>query len=224
MGHTSKTVQEATTTTGIKIQSSSDAFSLNEMVTLDRNAFGDRTAIAAAEWTTDRLASHTPFLSVLTFVFEQVEQRLEDYGFWLLTGSTAWQPDTRLTRYRKRFRSLKMRGIDFEVVADRSESVVEMDGKLKFFGAVKLDETILALVEPTMTPHPCAYIVALPDERGQDFPLSSGWSGIWNNDSQLIESIVASDGIVLQRIGFFDDPDVGLLALGSPTVLAKMVS
>jgi hypothetical protein len=224
VGRTSMIPQETTMTTEIKVQSSSDAFSHNELIALDREVFGDEAVIAAVEWTTDRIASAQPFLSVLSFIFEHAEQRLEDYGFWLLTGSTAWQPDTRLARYRKRFRSLKMQGIDFESVADRFEDAVEKDGKIKFFGAVRLNESVLPLVELTMTPRPCAYIVAVPNGSDHNFPLSSGWLGLWNKDSHLIKSIAAADGIVMQRTGFFDDPEIGLLALGSPTVLAKIVA
>lgn len=210
-------------TTEIKIQSSLDAFSQNEFVALDREVYSIGVSIAAVEWTARRMANKAPFLDVLSFVFEKLSRTLRNYDCWLLIGDAVWQPDTRIARYKKTFKSLKMQGIDFETVADRFESVVEMDGKLKFFGAVRLEHFNLAYVERIMTPRPCAYIVALPNGRRHDFSLSLGWSGIWNEDGRLIKSVIACDGIVLQRTGFFDDPEVGLIGLCSPTILESIL-
>lgn len=206
----------------IKIQSSPDAFANNALIALKREMFCGGVALAASEWTTERTVSADAFLGVLGFVFARATQRLEGYGIWLLTGDTAWQTDTRIVRYRKRFNALKMRGIDFETIPDRFEWEIESAGKLKFFGVVRLDQSVLPLVQLAMTPRSCTYIVALPHGREQNIPRSSAWSGQWNEDSHLVEMIGDSNGIAFQRTGFFDDREVGLLALGSPTALEKI--
>jgi hypothetical protein len=210
-----------TMTTEIKTVSTADVFSPNELIKLTREAFVSDLSLAAAEWTMDRVAVNEPFMNVLTFVFERLGERFPDYSVWLLTGDEAWRVDSRAARHKKRFRALKMRGIDFEVVSDRTECMIEKDGMLKFFGAVRLEKSSLPLLQAVMTVRSCSYLVAWPAEK-RDFPISSGWSGIWQEDSHLIELVAHSNGIVFQRTGFFDDPEVGLLAVGNPIMLGRL--
>ncbi|MBB5410170.1 hypothetical protein HDG34_004123 [Paraburkholderia sp. HC6.4b] len=206
------------------VLSSADAFSDDKVVRLQRTAFPDNLSLSATEWTVQRHHASSSFLEVLNFVFAQILERLKGYEIWLLTGDTAWQPDTRIVRYRKRFNALKVQGIDFEAIPERYESMVEHDGKLKFFGAVRLEASVIHLVPLTTTPRSCTYIVALPNPSDFRFPLSLGWSGQLNEDSRLVASIVDHGGIVFQRVGFFDDPQVGLVAVGSPPILARIAA
>ncbi|RDK03359.1 hypothetical protein [Paraburkholderia lacunae] len=210
-------------TTDIKLLSSADVFLENDIVRLERSAFPADIQLGAAEWSAERQGHHDAFLLVLNFALRQVMDRLGNYDIWLLTGDSVWQADTRIVRYRKRFNSLKMRGIDFEAISDRFESMIEEGGKLKFFGAVRLDVSVFSTVPLTMTPGACTYIVAKPKGNPWEFPLSAGWSGKWNNDSQLIAAIAAIGGIAFQRFGFFDDPQVGLIGIGSPATLERIV-
>lgn len=210
-------------TTDLKLLSSTDVFRENDIVRLERSAFPADIRLSAAEWSVERRGHPDAFLLVLNFVLGQVMDRLGDYDLWLLTGDSAWQTDTRIVRYRKRFNSLKMRGIDFEAMSDRSESMIEQDGKLKFFGVVRFDVSVFSTVPLTMTPGACTYIVAKPKSNPWEFPLSAGWAGKWNDDGQMIAAIAAIGGIAFQRFGFFDDPQVGLIAIGSPDVLERIV-
>lgn len=148
---------------------------------------------------------------------------MSSYGLWLLLGDTRWQNDTRIIRYRKKFNSLKAQGIDFEALQDRQEFMVEQSGKLKFFGAVRLEEDALVLVPKTMQPGSCTYLLALPD-IAPDLSKSSGWSGQLGKDSNLIQSNVINGGVIFQRVGYFDDPEIGLVALGKPEVMARLIA
>lgn len=207
----------------INVLSTLDAFAGNDFVLLRRSAFPDNLCLGAAEWTMDKTRSSEPFAEVLDFVLKRVRQRLNNYDCWLIIGDSVWLDDTRIVRYKKLFNSLKAQGMDFDAAPERVESFVEKDGKLKFFGAVRLNASVTPVVPLTTTPGSCTYIVARPANSEWQFPLSLGWTGDRNQDGRLITMVAGNGGIVFQRVGYFDDPQVGLVALASPSVLGRMV-
>ncbi|SAK98735.1 hypothetical protein AWB82_07236 [Caballeronia glebae] len=210
-------------TTEITIGVADDAFSKNDLIRLERATFEETIALSAADWIAKREPQDAALIDVLHFVYRSLQQRMEGYHLWLLLGDTRWQDDTRIIRYRKIFNSLKVQGLDFERFPDRQEFMVEQCGKLKFFGAVLLGEDALVSVPETMQPGSCTYLLALPN-IAPDLSESSGWSGRLNTDFELIQSNVKNDGIIFQRVGYFDDPEVGLVALGKPDVVARLIA
>lgn len=211
-------------TTDIRTSCTVDAFSENDLLFLDRSVFPQDLGLSAVGWLATKVHSVESFPDVLAFVLTCVSEQLTDYDFWLLVGNSAWQPDTRVVRYRKLFNALSVRGINFEAVKERFEAMIERDGKLKFFGAVRLDGSMVPTASLTMKAGACTYIAALPRDRKRQFPLETGWSGNWNEDSCMVATIVGEGGILFRRVGYFDDPETGLVALMSPTVAERIVT
>jgi hypothetical protein len=218
------TLREITMTTEIKVLSTQDAFCENDLLLLDRNAYPEDVCLGVMCWETSRTSSSDPIAEVLSFVISQTSEQLVGHEFWLLIGNSTWQPDTRIVRYRKIFNSLSFRGVDLSVLAERSESSIEHDGKIKFFGAGRFDASLAGTVASAIKEEDCSYLVVLPRQTGLLFPLSTGWSGDLFRDQPLIESVIGRGGVILRRTGYFDDPEIGLLALGNPTVLAKIAN
>jgi hypothetical protein len=210
-------------TTEVCVGVAEDAFEKNDLIKLERSTYERTTALSVADWMAKGFPHDAALLDVLCFVYRSICERMDNYHVWLLLGDTRWQDDTRIIRFRKMFSSLKAQGLEFKAFQDRRELMIEKFGKLKFFGAVRLEEEELALVPKIMQPGSCTYLLALPDIL-PDLPEFSGWSGRMNEDSELIQSNVKNDGIIFQRVGYFDDPEVGLVALGKPNVLARLVA
>jgi hypothetical protein len=213
-----------TMTTEIKLMVRASALNDNEIVVFDKSAFIDQQELMVAEWTVEEPSSDCCFEKVLRFVFESLGHRLNSYKPWLLIGNTAWRPDTRVARYRKLFNSLAASGINFEGVAERCEELIEQDGKIKFFGAVRLDESVLSLVPQIMSYRSSTYIAVMPDGEEGSLPITEGWSGQWSKDSSLVRAISNRRGVLLQRTGFFDDPECGLIAIGPAQVLGRIAA
>jgi hypothetical protein len=205
--------QETTMTTEIKVRVTEDAFEKNDLIRVDRSAYGDAIALSAADWIACRTPQDEALSDILRSIYNAVCERMSGYSVWLLLGDSRWQNDTRIVRYRKKFNSLKAQGIDFETIQDRQEFMVERDDKLKFFGVVRLNQHALSLVPATMLPGSCTYILALPDGIPA-LPYASGWSGKFCEDSDLVKMNVERGGIIFQRVGYFDDLEVGFVALG----------
>ncbi|SAL63987.1 hypothetical protein AWB74_03414 [Caballeronia arvi] len=207
----------------INVGVAEDAFQKNALIKLERSRYETAIALSVADWSAKRVPHDVALLEVLRFVFLTICERMSGYHVWLLLGDTCWQDDTRIIRYRKMFNALKAQGLDFAALQDRREFMIEQYGKLKFFGAVRLEEDALPLVPKTMQPGSCTYLLALPDIV-PELSEFSGWSGRLNEDSKLIQSNVKNDGIIFQRTGYFDDPEVGLVALGKPNVVARLTA
>lgn len=208
-------------TTEINVGVAEDAFATNDLIKLERSTYERTVALSAADWIARRLPHNAALVEILRFVYDLICERMNGYHLWLLLGNTRWQDDTRIIRYRKMFNSLKAQGVDFEARQGRREFMVEQGGKLKFFGAVRLEEDELVLVPEAMQPGSCTYLLALPG-IAPVLSESSGWSGQLNKDFELIQSNVRNNGIIFQRVGYFDDPEVGLVALGKPDVVARL--
>ncbi|MGC5809622.1 hypothetical protein LDP04_24375 [Ralstonia pseudosolanacearum] len=211
-----------TMTISIKTLFFDDVFSENEIISLRRDLFPESFSASVAEWVAGRFSAPSP----LDFIFKSFRKKFieyfDAYEFWLLMGDSVWQSDTKLARHKGLFGKLKLGGADFGSNLERYESVIERDGKIKFFGAIRLEEDVDDLLK-FMQPGSCTYIVARDRNSSWPFPISAGWSGEWRQDIDAISSIVGNGGILLRRTGFFDDPEIGLQALGPPEILGKIM-
>jgi hypothetical protein len=210
-------------TTNVKVGVAADAFQTNSLIKLDRSAFDSTIALSVAEWISARKPYDVALVEVLKMIYRSMCERMSGYHVWLLLGNECWQDDTRIRRHKKLFQALKPQGLNFEAFQDRREFMVEKGGKLKFFGAVRLDDHALIDVPKTMQPGSCTYLLALP-EIAPVLPESSGWSGALDEDIELIRTNIKNEGIIFQRVGYFDDPDVGFVALGKPDVIARLTA
>lgn len=160
---------------------------------------------------------------VLSFIFQVVGERMPKYDIWLLIGHSAWQPDTRITRYRKLWGGLKARGVEVLGDSRSQEIVVEIDGKLKFFGATCLSISSIDTVVDALLEERCSYLVAAPQNFDVSRALKVGWSGELSEDLSFFGCVFQLGGLVLKLIGEFDDFESGFVSVGSPEVVGRLL-
>lgn len=207
---------------GIKTLFYASLFSENEIISLDRYLFSECFSASVAEWVVGRVSVPNPLDEIFKSLRAKFLEDFDDYDFWFLVGDSIWQSDTRLARHKGLFGKLKLGEANFSSNAERYEAVIERDGKIKFFGAIKMEDEVDDLPK-FMRPGSCTYIAARDRSSDWRFPISAGWSGEWRQDIDAIAYVVGNGGVLLRRTGFFDDPEVGFQALGPPEVLRKIV-
>ncbi len=216
-------IQKVTTMTiSIKTLFCADVFLENEIISLDRELFSECFSASAAEWVIGRVGAKNPLDEIFKSLRAKFREYFDAYDFWLLMGDSVWQSDTKLARHKGLFGKLKLGGVDFSSNAERYEAVIEQDGKIKFFGAISMEEEVDDLLK-FMRSGSCTYIAARDRNSDWQFPIYAGWSGEWSRDIDVISKIVSNGGVLLRRTGFFDDPEIGLQALGSQEILGKIV-
>lgn len=211
-----------TTIFGMKTLFYADVFSENEIISLDRDSFSECFSASVAEWVVGRVGVPNPLDEIFKLLRAKFRENFDAYDFWLLMGDSVWQSDTKLARHKGLFGKLKLGGEDFGSNAECCEAVIEQDGKIKLFGAIKMEEEVDD-ISKFMRPGSCTYIAARDRNSDWKFPIYAGWSGEWRQDIDVISKIVGNGGVILRRTGFFDDPEIGLQALGSQEILRRIV-
>lgn len=141
---------------------------------------------------------------------------------FLLLGNSTWQSDNSLVRHRGIMGMLKNRGVDFGVPPIAMATIEEKGHGLKFFVVIKLRKDSIKLLSNVMKAGSCAYLLALRSDDNWLPSLDEGFSGDWKNDSALISAVTRHGGVVMRRIGFFDDPEIGLQGVADTHIIEQI--
>lgn len=99
---------------------------------------------------------------------------------------------------------------------------MESDAGLKFFGAMEMTENAMeaGLVQAAMSER-CAYIALLPKDADPAELAKVGWIGdLPHRDLAL--RVAELDGLVLKRVGAFDDLEKGIVAIGREDLISAL--
>lgn len=210
-------------TTDIKTASAQDLFVKNEVMNLDRASLIEAKPLAGKGW--QAVASSPPeaLSLILKVVLALMKEKLPHLELWLLAGTSAWQPNTRVVRYYKLWAALKMRGLEMATNSPSKEEVsVESDKGLKFFGAMKLSECAQDSIVRILLAEHCTYLAAMPSHFSPSALLNIGWSGELNDDARLIGFLAEADGLLLKQTGEFEAYERGLVAIGRPPLVSAL--
>lgn len=207
-----------TTISSIQVERAADLSVENPVMNFRGAQLSPDVSIAGANWLLAGLPPLEALHSVLGCLLRLISTKMPTHKCWLIIGSSAWQPKSRLVNHRKLWGALTVRGI--EIPGDNRMQYTQEGGggKLKFFGAVQISEFSVNAVTQALFEELCAYIVVLPDGCSPRALLEIGWSGRLSDDFALLERVSEADGLLLRRIGEFDDEEWGLVAVGKPRV------
>ncbi|WP_445942440.1 hypothetical protein [Pseudomonas sp. ZS001] len=210
-------------TIDIEILSAPNISIPNEVFNISRPQGGAAEAISVASLMVAESSSGSLVL-VLDCIFSLIEKNLLGYDIWFFVGNSAWQPDTRVIRYRKLWGALRFRGNEVVGGSELQERMVETDGRLKFFGAVRLSRNSVESLAKILEVERCSYIAALPSGFDVKSILDVGWSGNVSDDLDLHYLISEKKGLLFRRLGEFDEGEQGLLSTGSSEVMGGLLN
>jgi hypothetical protein len=143
--------------------------------------------------------------------------RYPDGAFWVFTGHSIYQPLSRITKYRKLWKQLKVRG--FEVPTEsKIEWMVENENGVKFFGAFHAIKPDYELINSLTNVERITRVVFFPKPinfRVIESELSDGWEALSSAVpiSKLIDFCCRFESFLIQLIGEFDDKESGVIAI-----------
>lgn len=144
------------------------------------------------------------------------------FNLYLVLGDDRFNDNTRIIQYYKLWKLLKKQDLEVRNANYSDEIMIKKNNKVKFFGGIQVlgresvsDIVSILLVKLT------AHLLLLPEGLKVTTFLQSGFSKIIAENSEYIENVVGSGGIVLFREGYFDDRNTGFIGFGGLSLITK---
>ena len=154
--------------------------------------------------------------------------RLYDYStknkfnLYLVLGDDCFNDNSRIIQYYKLWKLLKKQHLEVRNAIYSEEIMITKNDKVKFFGGIQISDResvsdIVSILLEKLTAH----LLLLPEGLKVTTFLQSGFSKIIAENSEYIENVVGSGGIVLFREGYFDDRNTGFIGFGGLSLITK---
>ena len=144
------------------------------------------------------------------------------FNLYLVLGDDCFNDNTRISQYYKLWKLLKKQHLEVRNAIYSQEIMITKNDKVKFFGGIQVlgRESVSDIVSILLAKQ-TAHLLLLPEELKVTTFLQSGFSKIIAENSEYIENVVGSGGIVLFREGYFDDRNTGFIGFGGLSLITK---
>ena len=144
------------------------------------------------------------------------------FNLYLVLGDDCFNDNTRIAQYYKLWKLLKKQHLEVRNSIYSDEIMITKNHKVKFFGGIQvLDRESVPDIVSILISKQTAHLLLLPEGLKVTTFLQSGFSKIIAENSEYIENVVGSGGIVLFREGYFDDRNTGFVGFGGLSLITK---
>lgn len=144
------------------------------------------------------------------------------FNLYLVLGDDCFNDNTRISQYYKLWKLLKKQHLEVRNAIYSDEIMITKNDKVKFFGGIQvLDRESVSDIVSILLSKQTAHLLLLPEGLKVTTFLQSGFSKIIAENSEYIENVVGSGGIVLFREGYFDDRNTGFVGFGRLSLITK---
>ena len=145
-----------------------------------------------------------------------------NFNLYLVLGDDCFNDNTRIIQYYKLWKLLKKQHLEVRNAIYSEEIMITKNDKVKFFGGIQISDResvsdIVSILLVKLTAH----LLLLPEGLKVTTFLQSGFSKIIAENSEYIENVVSSGGVVLFREGYFDDRNAGFIGFGGLSLITK---
>ena len=144
------------------------------------------------------------------------------FNLYLVLGDDCFNDNTRISQYYKLWKLLKKQHLEVRNAIYSDEIMITKNDKVKFFGGIQvLDRESVSDIVSILLSKQTAHLLLLPEGLKVTTFLQLGFSKIIAENSEYIENVVGSGGIVLFREGYFDDRNTGFIGFGGFSLITK---
>ena len=144
------------------------------------------------------------------------------FNLYLVLGDDCFNNNTRISQYYKLWKLLKKQHLEVRNSIYSDEIMITKNHKVKFFGGIQvLERESVPDIVSILLAKQTAHLLLLPEGIKVTTFLQSGFSKIIAENSEYIENVVGSGGIVLFREGYFDDRNTGFIGFGGLPLITK---
>ena len=144
------------------------------------------------------------------------------FNLYFVLGDDRFNDNTRIIQYYKLWKLLKKQHLEVRNAIYSEEIMITKNNKVKFFGGIQVlgRESVSDIVSILLAKQ-TAHLLLLPEGLKVTTFLQSGFSKIIAENSEYIENVVSSGGIVLFREGYFDDRNTDFIGFGELSLITK---
>ena len=144
------------------------------------------------------------------------------FNIYLVLGDDCFNDNTRISQYYKLWKLLKKQHLEVRNAIYSQEIMITKNDKVEFFGGIQVlgRESVSDIVSILLAKQ-TAHLLLLPEGLKVTTFLQSGFSKTIAENSEYIENVVGSGGIVLFREGYFDDRNTGFVGFGGFPLITK---
>ena len=144
------------------------------------------------------------------------------FNLYLVLGDDCFNDNTRISQYYKLWKLLKKQHLEVRNSIYSDEIMITKNHRVKFFGGIQiLDRESVSDIVSILLAKQTAHLLLLPEGLKVTTFLQSGFSKTIAENSEYIENVVGSGGIVLFREGYFDDRNTGFIGFGGLPLITK---
>lgn len=144
------------------------------------------------------------------------------FNLYLVLGDDCFNDNTRISQYYKLWKLLKKQHLEVRNAIYSDEIMITKNDKVKFFGEIQvLGRKSVSDIVSILLAKQTAHLLLLPEGLKVTTFLQLGFSKIIAENSEYIENVVGSGGIVLFREGYFDDRNTGFVGFGGLSLITK---
>ena len=145
-----------------------------------------------------------------------------NFDLYLVLGDDCFNDNSRIIQYYKLWKLLKKQHLEVRNAIYSDEIMITKNNKVKFFGGIQiLDRESVPDIISILIAKLTAHLLLLPEGLKITTFLQSGFSKTIAENSEYIENVVSSGGIVLFREGYFDDRNTGFIGFGRLPLITK---
>lgn len=145
-----------------------------------------------------------------------------NFNLYLVLGDDCFNDNTRIIQYYKLWKLLKKQQLEVRNAIYSEEIMLTENDKVKFFGGIQiLDRGSVSDIVSILLAKLTAHLLLLLEGLKVTTFLQSGFSKTITENSEYIENVVSSGGIVLFREGYFDDRNTGFIGFGGLSLITK---
>ena len=145
-----------------------------------------------------------------------------NFDLYLVLGDDCFNDNSGIIQYYKLWKLLKKQHLEVRNAIYSDEIMITKNNKVKFFGGIQiLDRESVPDIVSILIAKLTAHLLLLPEGLKITTFLQSGFSKTIAENSEYIENVVSSGGIVLFREGYFDDRNTGFIGFGRLPLITK---
>lgn len=143
---------------------------------------------------------------------------LEESQLWLFSTHDCWQPDSRVSRHKKLWKTIFARYPDLAVKlhSATSESLIQnADGKIKFCGLAKFEASSLDFITEFIRTYSTAFIILGNMDATDESTSFLYENAFWQRESEvnwanLSSALCFSGATAIRSSGAFDDDEASI--------------